>query len=68
MGFQWTPSKISLQINKGHTSPAVDSDAVRGKKKYISLGRVFIRGTACSLEIYLKPHDRGGVWWKWSPN
>lgn len=42
---------------------------VRGSEKFISLGRgyLFIRGTACSLEIYLKPHDRV-VWWKMSPN
>lgn len=53
VGFQWTPSKISLQINKGHTSPAVDSDAVRGKKKYISLGRgyLFVELHAASRSI-----------------
>lgn len=57
-----------LCINKSHTSRAVGSGALRGKEKHISLRqRVFIRGTACSLDIYLKPQDRG-VWCKMSPN
>lgn len=30
------------------------------EKIYFARQRVFIRGTACSLEIYLKPHDRRG--------
>lgn len=53
VGFQRTPTKISLQINWGQAGHAAGSGAASAREKYISLGRgyLFVELHAASRSI-----------------
>lgn len=53
-------SKISLQVNKSHTSRAVGSGALRGKEKHISLGRGYLFVELHAASTSISNHTIGG--------